>query len=114
MTADGRQPISVREAQTRIFSGLPAGLDTEDLPIAQAAGRVAAQAQRSTLALPPFVNSAVDGYAVAGLRLAAGEAAVLRLVGRSAAGRPYDGPRLAARPCASSLGPWPRPRPPQS
>lgn len=96
MTADGRQPISVREAQTRIFSGLPAGLDTEDLPITQAAGRVAAQAQRSTLALPPFVNSAVDGYAVAGLRLAAGEAAVLRLVGRSAAGRPYDGPRLAS------------------
>ena len=96
MTNVGQNPIAVRDAQDRILAPLPQGLGEEDLPLALAGGRVAAQALRSPLAIPPFANSAVDGYALRGLRLLVGESAVLRLIGRSAAGRPYDGPALAA------------------
>jgi molybdopterin molybdotransferase len=88
--------ITVDEARERILAPLPMGLGEAVLPLAQAAGRVAAAPLDSPLALPPFANSAVDGYALRDLQLAVGETASLRLVGRSAAGRPYEGPALAA------------------
>lgn len=95
MATDAIKLVTVQEARERILANLPEGLGDEVLPLSQAAGRVAAGTLESSLALPPFANSAVDGYALRDLRLAAGETASLRLIGRSAAGRPYDGPALA-------------------
>jgi molybdopterin molybdotransferase len=39
-------------------------LDSEELPIAQAAGRVVAEDARAVVDLPPFPSSAMDGFAV--------------------------------------------------
>lgn len=96
METDAIKLVTVQQAREGILANLPAGLGDEVLPLSQAAGRVAAGELVSPLALPPFANSAVDGYALRDLRLAAGETALLHLIGRSAAGRPYDGPALAA------------------
>jgi molybdopterin molybdotransferase len=60
-----------------------APLETERVPLGAAAGRVAAEAGRSAVDLPPFDRSAMDGYAVRSADTAAGP---LRLVGEVAAG----------------------------
>src|SRR3984893_8659334 len=71
-------------------------LPIERVGLAMAAGRVLATDMRAAAELPAFPASAVDGYAVR-----AGDAGrTLRVVGESAAGRPFDGsvePGTAAR-----------------
>jgi len=74
--------ISIDEALVLVLDGL-APLGPERVPLAEAAGRVAAEPARSAVDLPPFDRSAMDGYAVRAadtapgvpLRLAAGVAA---------------------------------------
>jgi molybdopterin molybdotransferase len=58
-------------------------LETERVPLAEAAGRIAAEEGRSAVDLPPFDRSAMDGYAV---RAADTGGDALRLVGEVAAG----------------------------
>lgn len=62
-------------------------LGVEPVPLEECLGRVTAAAVRSPIAIQPFANSAMDGYA---LRAAdtAGERQRLRLVGESRAGHP--------------------------
>ena len=60
-----------------------APLETERVPLHEAAGRVAAEEGRSAVDLPPFDRSAMDGYAVRSADTSAGP---LRLVGEVAAG----------------------------
>ena len=55
---------SVDEAVALITSRLSAVDGVEIVPLAQADGRVLAEGLAAPLALPPFTNSAVDGYAV--------------------------------------------------
>lgn len=60
------------------------------LPLAEASGRIAAESQTARCDLPPFDNSAMDGYAVlsADVRHASGTSPVtLKLAGRTAAGQ---------------------------
>jgi len=59
-------------------------LPVEDVPIAEAAGRVLASAAHAVTDLPPFDSSAMDGYAVR----ASDTPGLLSVVGHSAAGRP--------------------------
>ena len=59
----------------------------ESLALADCIGRVLAQDVTATSVLPPFPSSAVDGYAVRSQD--AGKA--LRVLGESAAGRPFTG-----------------------
>jgi molybdopterin molybdotransferase len=62
--------------------------DVEDVALGEAVGRVAAGPVRAAVPLPPFVRSAVDGYA-----LRAGErTAALRVVGKVTAGHPAERP----------------------
>jgi molybdopterin molybdotransferase len=71
-------------------------LATERLALGDAAGRVLAQDMRAPSALPAFPSSAVDGFATR----AADAGRSLRVVGESAAGRPFTGtlqPGTAAR-----------------
>jgi molybdopterin molybdotransferase len=56
------------------------------VPLAQAAGRVLAETLLAPLALPPFDNSAVDGFAVRHADVAAQGETRLRIVDRVAAG----------------------------
>lgn len=60
----------------------------EETAVARTGGRVLAAPVVAAQALPPFDNSAMDGYALAG-RIEAGEG--YRLVGRAAAGEPFRG-----------------------
>ena len=71
-------------------------LGIEQVPLREAWGRVLAEDLIGEAPLPPFPSSAVDGYAVH----AADAGKTLRVVGESAAGRPFDGilsPGTAAR-----------------
>jgi molybdopterin molybdotransferase len=62
-------------------------LPAERVPIATAAGRVAVEDVPARVDLPPFASSAMDGFAVRSADLPT----TLRIVGESAAGRPFEG-----------------------
>lgn len=64
--------ISVDEAIDRLLAAARSVTDTETVPTLAALGRVLAQSQVSPLAVPPADNSAMDGYAVRSVDLAAG------------------------------------------
>ncbi len=74
--------IDLPEA-VRLVLAAAAPLETERVPLRDAAGRVAAEEGRSAVDLPPFDRSAMDGYAVRSVDTGAG---ALRLVGEVAAG----------------------------
>lgn len=81
--------LAVETALARILDGA-ASLDWENVPLAQAAGRVLAREVSARLTQPPFNASAMDGYAV----VAADAGAVgarLEVIGQSAAGHAFDG-----------------------
>jgi molybdopterin molybdotransferase len=78
--------LTLEEAQERIL-GRSRPLPAEAVSIGEAAGRVAAEDVLATVDLPPFASSAMDGFAVRSEDLPA----TLRIVGESAAGRPYEG-----------------------
>ena len=56
--------LSVDGALELLLSGAKPVADVEQVPALEAAGRVLARAQRSTMDVPPMDNSAMDGYAV--------------------------------------------------
>jgi molybdopterin molybdotransferase len=76
--------ISIDEAQARVLAAARP-LATEDVPLADALGRVLADDVASAIDVPPFDSSAMDGYA-----LVAGPEAELEVVGESRAGRPAE------------------------
>jgi molybdopterin molybdotransferase len=56
--------LSVDEALEQMLAGARAVSDIEEISTLEAAGRVLARPQRSTMNVPPMDNSAMDGYAV--------------------------------------------------
>lgn len=84
--------ISVEEAQAKVLEGVTLlGVETADL--AECVGRVLAQNLMAPHDLPPFDNSAMDGYALRAEDTASAtpDAPVrLRIVGESAAGKGYS------------------------
>jgi molybdopterin molybdotransferase len=64
---------------------------TETLPVGDVAGRMAAGQVMAKRNNPPTANSAVDGYGFAHASLGDGPQTLSLVVGRSAAGAPYDG-----------------------
>ena len=72
---------------TELVLAAAAPLEAERVPLAEAAGRVAAEEGRSAVDLPPFDRSAMDGYAVRAADTGGGE---LRLAGEIAAGEARD------------------------
>ncbi|UDL05434.1 gephyrin-like molybdotransferase Glp [Marinobacter sp. CA1] len=76
---------SVDDALAHLFADAGVVTDTETLPLADALGRVLAEAQQVPADVPPADNSAVDGYAVRTADLVAGRALPVR--GRIAAGQ---------------------------
>ncbi|MDH6230831.1 molybdopterin molybdotransferase [Mesorhizobium soli] len=69
--AFGGQMMSVDDAVALITSRLTPVGETETVPLSEADGRVLARDLIAPLPLPPFTNSAVDGYAVHGADLPA-------------------------------------------
>jgi molybdenum cofactor synthesis domain-containing protein len=87
--------IDADEAAALVLERTPV-LGVETVTVAEAPGRVLAEDQVAQAPLPPFPSSAVDGYAVR----AADAGKTLRVLGESAAGRPFEGtvePGSAAR-----------------
>ena len=80
--------VSVGAALSRIFD-LVTPLESENVALAQSAGRVLAEAAHATRDQPPFAASAMDGYAVQGRDAAPG--AVLDVIGVAAAGHRFAG-----------------------
>lgn len=78
----------VSDALARVLALCPV-LETETVPLAEAAGRVLAEPASAKRNQPPFRASAMDGYAVQAADIAPG--ARLALIGESPAGGVFDG-----------------------
>jgi molybdopterin molybdotransferase len=81
--------ISVAEALGRVLEAARP-VEAEEVALAAALGRTLAAPVAAGRTQPPFVNSAMDGYALRA-RDAAKPGARLRIVGESAAGRAFAG-----------------------
>jgi molybdopterin molybdotransferase len=82
--------LTVAEARSRILARIPV-LDSEQVDLLQALDRVLAEEVRAVRDVPPFTNSAMDGYALraSDIRSATPEHPVgLRLLGEVRAGFP--------------------------
>ena len=86
LKAYGQALISVEQATARAAALVAPVTETTVVALAAADGRVLARDVVAGLALPPFANSAVDGYAVRFRDLAAEGESRLAVAGRVAAG----------------------------
>ena len=85
MRASAYPLVDVGDAAELVLERTPV-LGTERIPLVDCHGRVLAEDLIATAPLPAYPSSAVDGYAVR----AADAARSLRVVGESAAGRPFE------------------------
>jgi molybdopterin molybdotransferase len=83
--------MSVARAREYIRAFLEPVTAVERLHIRAALGRVLAEDLHSTLAVPAHDNSAMDGYAVRFADLRPTTEVMLKLIGTSFAGRPFEG-----------------------
>ena len=81
--------LSLDEALARLLAQPWSTPATETLPLSQALGRVLAQEVIAPAPMPPFDNSAMDGWAYSCNPLPAD--GCLKIVGRVAAGHPFSG-----------------------
>jgi len=93
----GQPLLSVDQGRQRILDAVDVIDGVEQLPLRDASGRVLAARVVSAIDVPPFANSAMDGYA---LRSAdcGGSSTQLTVIGSCFAGAPYDG-ELQAGQC---------------
>ncbi len=102
--------IPLEEAQRRVLDGV-AALPAATVALADAAGLVLAEPVRSAVAVPPWTNSAMDGFAVRAADVADASRdhpAVLRVLGEVPAGRAPDlpvTPRTALRIMTGAMAP---------
>src|SRR6185369_17561483 len=89
--AFGGPMMSVDEAVGIIAARVTAVHEIETVSLAQADGRILSCDIAAPLPLPPFTNSAVDGYAVRGGDLPQSGERALDVTGRVAAGASADG-----------------------
>jgi molybdopterin molybdotransferase len=91
LEAFGEPMRSVSEAANHIASTLVPVADVETVPLAQADTRVLAHDLIASMALPPFTNSAVDGYAVRFADIVTAAGAPLSVADRVMAGSSVTG-----------------------
>jgi molybdopterin molybdotransferase len=86
--SESRPLLTVAQARERILERI-AALGSEEVELTQARGRVLAEEVRSEWEVPPFANSAMDGYAVRAMDVAEASATQpvrLRVLGEIRAG----------------------------
>lgn len=83
--------LPVEEARRRILATAAPVTGRERLALRSALGRVLAAEVRAGTDVPPADNSAMDGYALRGADLPAGDSVRLRLIGTALAGSPFPG-----------------------
>jgi len=93
MTAAGERLLSVEQAQATVLAAIPGPTEPEHAFLSEARGRVLAEDVISLTALPPWDNSAMDGYAVRAADVGSAtddRPAFLRVVGEVRAGAAPD------------------------
>src|SRR5437868_8728491 len=90
--AFGGPMMSVDEAVGLIVTRVTPVVDVETVMLARADGRILAHDILAPLPLPPFTNSAVDGYAVSGRDLPQHEEQAFPVIGRVQAGGSASAP----------------------
>src|ERR1700716_2371545 len=98
--AFGGPMMSVDEAVAIIAARVSAVRDIEAVSLAAADGRVLARDISAPLPLPPFTNSAVDGYAVRSGDLPQGQEQAFPVTGRIQAGGAARAPGKSEPACA--------------
>lgn len=89
----GDRLLSVEEAREAVFAAIPGPTPPEVAWLTEARGRVAAEPVTSPIALPPWDNSAMDGYAIRAADVAAGSEdgpVTLEVIGEVRAGQAPD------------------------
>ena len=81
--------VTIKEAINLITKEL-VPLQTEILPLEEARGRICAQEIKASLALPPFNNSAMDGYALKTNKKIAKKGDRFKIIGKILAGENRD------------------------
>lgn len=92
--------LSVADARARIDALVAPINGTEQLSIRSALSRILATPVISSINVPPYTNSAMDGYALNGTDLPVSGTIRLNIIGRAMAGAPFAGsvaPRQAVR-----------------
>ncbi|MCC7283962.1 MAG: molybdopterin molybdotransferase MoeA, partial [Acetobacteraceae bacterium] len=97
--AFGSRPMPLAQAAAELRARVTAVAASELVALSEACGRVLAEALVAPISLPPFDNSAVDGFAVRHADLHADGETALPVVARVAAGQaaPHLPPRSAIR-----------------
>ena len=91
--------LNVEQARKKILDSVKPVVDVETIPIREALNRVLAESIKSTINVPPHINSAMDGYAVSGTDIPTTGEKRLSVIGTVMAGRPLD-ITIAAGQCA--------------
>lgn len=86
----GSPLLSVEQGRQRILDAVAAIGETERLALGELSGRVLAESVVSAIDVPPFDNSAMDGYAVRSADCNAAETR-LDVIGTCFAGSPFSG-----------------------
>ena len=95
--AAGDRLMPVGEAVELLFARTPCVEEVETVGLAEADGRILAQALAAPIDLPGFDNSAVDGYAVRFADLAPSGETLLAVAGRIAAGHSPGATRIEGK-----------------
>ncbi|MGD8795748.1 MAG: molybdopterin molybdotransferase MoeA [Thiohalophilus sp.] len=82
--------LRVEQALEQISGSIQPVTETLELPLMQAHNHVLAEDIRSPINVPPYRNSAMDGYAVRGDDLPADGETTLELIGTAFAGNPFE------------------------
>ncbi len=101
-TGHDKKLLSVDDARRHIHSLVEPVKEEEQLKLRDVLGRVLAQNITSPFDIPPFRNSAMDGYAVRSADLSKDRDTRLKIIGTSYAGTPLDGD-VGAGECAGIM-----------
>lgn len=83
--------LSFEQALQRIQQSIAPIKGKKNVTIREAAGYILADDVTSPMDVPPFINSAMDGYAICAADIPAEGSTSLRVIGKSFAGKPFDG-----------------------
>ena len=83
--------LSVEQARERMLSNVAPIAGIERLAIRDALDRILAEDVISAINVPPYPNSAMDGYALLATDLPAEAERTLKIIGTSFAGIPFEG-----------------------
>ena len=83
--------LKVEDARQKILAEIEPITASEKLTLRNALGRVLAEDIISPISVPGHTNSAMDGYALAGIGLPQGSDRIYNVIGKSLAGAPFNG-----------------------